>query len=170
MRGINPALPGGSMRKNGIDIIRIRAAAADEPQTEARVSFELAKFLRDESLKYLEKATRRPQLQRTKLYAYLKAVEKKRSLVKHEILECTRSRASGEIVLAVSEATRRRIRQAALARFEPIEKLRKKLLDLIKRADAKLLVLDEERRNIMRAYYRQIARHVETRSHRRAAA
>ena len=124
------------MRKNGIDIIRIRAAAADEPQTEARVSFELAKFLRDESLKYLEKATRRPQLQRTKLYAYLKAVEKKRSLVKHEILECTRSRASGEIVLAVSEATRRRIRQAALARFEPIEKLRKKLLDLIKRADA----------------------------------
>jgi hypothetical protein len=161
------------MSKNGILIIRIRAEAAEKPQTEDRVTFELAVFLRDEGLRLLEQVARPLRLRRLTLNTRLRAVAAERLVVerkKRETLKCTRYHVTRKVILAMSEKTRQRVLEPIVARLDRVERLREKLRDLVKRAEVELRVLDEERRSVMQAFYRQIARHVETRSHRRARA
>lgn len=160
------------MRKNGIPVVRLHGQTAETPSVSLKVDESMAVFLRDESLRYLEQAARRPRLKQAALQARLKRAMEEREDAKRNLRECVEPRVSGGIVIAVSEQTRKRMLKAAFDRFDKVNRFRDRLLELLKRVEVELRVLDEERRRIMSAYYTQIARHCDakprSRRHRRS--
>ncbi|MBI4139096.1 hypothetical protein HY479_03000 [Candidatus Uhrbacteria bacterium] len=145
------------MSKQRIVIVHVirRETAVDASPT--RVSFELAERLRDEGFVWLEKRASGLRLRQRVLQERLDRVEEARAVVKKQLIECTAPKTAKTFVVAASEHTTRRLLDRALRRFETISAMREKLLRRLDRVEGWLRTLDEERRSVLRMYFRQIS-------------